>query len=100
MSRFRRDAREPSIFNHPNDADPRRIKNGVIVHVCNDRGELRLRAIVSERTRFGVTVVPSIWRRRVSLEGGNVNQLTSQALTDIGDGGAFYVVRVDIAALE
>ncbi|MBI1747119.1 MAG: molybdopterin oxidoreductase family protein [Acidobacteria bacterium] len=100
LPRFRRDEREPSIFIHPNDAGPRRIKDGTIVRVFNDRGELRLRALVSDRTRDGVAVAPSIWWRRFSPDGGNVNQLTSQALTDMGDGGTFYDVRVEIAALE
>ena len=40
-----------------------------------------------------------IWWRKFGLDGKNVNQLTSQKLTDIGRGSTFYdcLVEVELA---
>ena len=55
-----------------------------MVRVFNDRGSYRCHATVSERARPGVVNGLGIWWRKMGLDGTNVNQLTSQALTDLG----------------
>ena len=57
-----------------------------MVRVFNERGEHRCRAEVSRRARPGVVHGLGIWWRKLGLDGTNVNQLTSQRLTDIGRG--------------
>jgi hypothetical protein len=39
-----------------------------------------------------------IWWRKLGLDGTNVNQLTSQKLTDLGRGPVFYDCLVEVAA--
>ncbi|MFS2056465.1 molybdopterin dinucleotide binding domain-containing protein, partial [Variovorax sp. CT11-76] len=60
------------------------IEDGALVRVFNGRGEHRCRAEVSRRARPGVVNGMGIWWRKLGMDGTNVNQLTSQRLTDIG----------------
>ena len=89
--------REPSVLIHPVDAAARGISDGDYVSAFNDRGGCRLRAIVTEGVRAGVAVAPSIWWCKYSADGMNVNQTTSQALTDLGEGATFYDNLVEVA---
>ncbi len=89
----------PLLEIHPQDAIARGIQDGSVVRVFNDRGSYRCHAHVSERARPGVVNGLGIWWRKLGLDGSNVNQLTSQALTDLGQGPTFYdcVVQVEAA---
>ncbi len=70
------------------------------VRVFNDRGEYRLPAAsVSARARPGVVNGLGVWWRKFGLAGTNVNQLTSQRLTDIGRAPTFYDCLVQVEAL-
>jgi len=89
---------EPSLQIHPADAAARGITDGVRVRVFNDRGELRLAARVTDRARPGVVVALSIWWKKLAADGRNANELTGQALTDIGRGPTFYDCRVEVEA--
>ncbi|WP_029706482.1 molybdopterin-containing oxidoreductase family protein [Rhodoferax saidenbachensis] len=79
------------------DAASRGITSGDVVRIFNDRGEYRCVAEVSPRARTGVVHGLGIWWRKLGLDGSNVNQLTSQSLTDLGRGPTFYdcVVQVE-----
>jgi anaerobic selenocysteine-containing dehydrogenase len=87
---------EPTLQVHPTDAAARGIADGVRVRVFNDRGELRLAARVTGRARPGVVVALSIWWKKLAIDGRNANELTGQALTDIGRGPTFYDCRVEV----
>jgi len=87
---------EPLLEIHEADAQPRGIVSGAVVRVFNDRGEYRCRAEVSARARPGVVNGLGIWWRKLGLDGTNVNQLTSQALTDMGRAPVFYDCLVDV----
>jgi anaerobic selenocysteine-containing dehydrogenase len=89
----------PLLEIHPQDAAARGIQDGSVVRVFNGRGSYRCHAHVSERARPGVVNGLGIWWRKYGLDGNNVNQLTSQALTDLGQGPTFYdcVVQVETA---
>ncbi|VWX60439.1 putative oxidoreductase YoaE [Burkholderiales bacterium 8X] len=89
---------EPLLEINPVDAASRGIADGAVVRVFNDRGEYRCRAEVSARARPGVVNGLGIWWRKLGLAGTNVNELTSQALTDIGRGPTFYDCLVEVAA--
>jgi len=86
----------PTLELHPQDAALRGLVDGQGVRVFNDRGELSLRAVLSDRVQPGVVVVPSLWWKKRSLDGKNANELTSQALTDLGEGPTFYDCRVQV----
>ncbi len=88
----------PLLEIHPHDAAARGIADGSVVRVFNDRGSYLCHAELSERARPGVVNGLGIWWRKLGLEGTNVNQLTSQALTDLGQGPTFYDCLVEVQA--
>ncbi|HET6829237.1 MAG TPA: molybdopterin dinucleotide binding domain-containing protein, partial [Ramlibacter sp.] len=81
---------------HAADAAARGVADGSVVRVFNDRGEYLCKARVSDRARPGVVHGLGIWWRKMGLGGTNVNQLTSQRLTDLGRGPVFYDCLVDV----
>ncbi|WP_020651095.1 molybdopterin-containing oxidoreductase family protein [Solimonas variicoloris] len=89
---------EPLLELHPDDARPRGIADGARVRVWNDRGRYVCTAHVSERARPGVVVGLGVWWRKLGREGTNVNELTSQRLTDLGRAPTFYDCLVEVAA--
>jgi anaerobic selenocysteine-containing dehydrogenase len=91
--------REPLLEMHPQDAAARGIADGQPVRVFNDRGEYHCTARVGERARPGVVNGLGVWWRKLGRNGTNVNELTSQALTDLGGGATFYDCLVDVAPL-
>ena len=90
---------EPLLEINASDAAPRGIGSGSVVRVFNDRGEYRCKAQVSDRARPGVVNGLGIWWRKLGLDGTNVNQLTSQKLTDMGRGPVFYDCLVEVQAV-
>ncbi|MBK6004606.1 molybdopterin oxidoreductase family protein [Ramlibacter ginsenosidimutans] len=87
---------EPLLEMHADDAAARGIADRQVVRVFNDRGEYRCVARVSLRARPGVVNGLGIWWRKLGLDGTNVNQLTSQRLTDLGRAPVFYDCLVDV----
>jgi anaerobic selenocysteine-containing dehydrogenase len=87
---------EPLLEIHASDAAERGIVSGAVVRVFNDRGEYRCKAQVSARARPGVVNGLGVWWRKLGLDGTNVNQLTSQKLTDMGRGPVFYDCLVEV----
>jgi anaerobic selenocysteine-containing dehydrogenase len=87
---------EPLLEIHADDAAARGIADGAMVRVFNQRGEHRCRAEVSRRARPGVVHGMGIWWRKLGFDGTNVNELTSQRLTDIGRGPTFYDCLVQV----
>ena len=81
---------EPRLDIHPDDARTRDIANGDRVRVFNDRGTFTLKASVSTRARPGVVVAPSVWWKKLSPDGRNANDVTSQATADLGGAATFY----------
>ncbi|MDM0011072.1 molybdopterin oxidoreductase family protein [Variovorax sp. J22P168] len=90
---------EPLLEIHAADAAARGIADGATVRIYNQRGEHRCRAEISRRARPGVVHGLGIWWRKLGLDGTNVNQLTSQRLTDIGRGPTFYDCLVEVEAV-
>jgi anaerobic selenocysteine-containing dehydrogenase len=88
--------REPLLEMHGDDAAARGIEDGQVVRVFNARGEYRCKAQVSRRARAGVVNGLGVWWRKLGLDGTNVNQLTSQRLTDMGNGPVFYDCLVQV----
>ena len=88
---------EPVLEIHPDDAATRGITSGAVVKVFNERGNYLVKAEVSARARPGVVNGMGIWWRKLGLDGTNVNQLTSQKLTDLGRGPVFYDCLVQVS---
>jgi len=87
---------EPVLEMHPQDAQARGIASGDTVRVFNGRGAHCCKARVGERARIGVVNGLGIWWRKLGMDGTNVNQLTSQKLTDMGRGPTFYDCLVEV----
>jgi len=87
---------EPLLEIHPSDAGARGITDGSLVRVFNDRGTYHCRAACSDRARPGVVNGLGVWWRKLGARRTNVNELTSQHLTDIGRGATFYDCRVEV----
>lgn len=100
VASLRRAAGKPTLEIHADDARARAIADGARVKVFNDRGTFTAAAVVTDRVRPGVVSAPSVWWGRLTSDGANANQTTSQALTDIGRGATFYDNLVDVALVE
>lgn len=96
LSKQLRQEQHPFIEIHPDDAERRGIKEGDRVRAFNERGSCELRAVVTTRARRGVVVSPSVWWNKLSPDGVNINQLTSQAIADMGGGATFYDALVEV----
>ena len=91
---------EPVLEMHPQDAAARGITDGAVVRVFNDRGTYHCKAKLNQRAREGVVNGLGIWWRKLGLNGTNVNELTSQHLTDLGRAPVFYDCLVEVALLQ
>jgi anaerobic selenocysteine-containing dehydrogenase len=96
VTSLRRQAHEPEVLLHPSDAERRGIAVGAMVTVRNDRGAFLAKARVEAGIREGVAWAPSIWWAKLSADGANVNQTTSQRITDMGNGPVFYDNQVEV----
>jgi anaerobic selenocysteine-containing dehydrogenase len=97
IAALREAAGPPSVLIHPKTAAQRRIADGSLVRVYNDRGECRLTARVTEDTRPELLVAEGLRWPGLHPKGKGVNQLTSQRLTDAGQTSAFHCSRVEVA---
>jgi anaerobic selenocysteine-containing dehydrogenase len=89
---------EPSmamIEMHASDAEPRGIRDGDRVRAFNLRGEIVLQAKVNGSVPPGVVAARLDWAR-FGPGGRNINVLTSEKLTDMGNAATFYSVCVEV----
>ncbi len=96
---FVAEEKTPRLDVNPADAAPRAIVTGNRVRIFNDRGSFTATARVTDRARSGVVVAPSIWWKKLSPDGANANNVTSQALTDLGRAATFYDCLVEVEPL-
>lgn len=84
---------------HTTDAMARGLATGDAVEVFNARGRIELRARVGDSVPQGVVAARLDWSKLSGPYGdggSNVNALTSEALTDLGDGATFYSTLVEV----
>jgi anaerobic selenocysteine-containing dehydrogenase len=81
------------------DAQARKLGDGDVVRVFNDRGEIRLKVRISKAIQPGTVSARLHWAK-LSSGGNNVNVLTSDRLTDLGGGATFYSTLVEVAPAE
>ncbi|MFG6415554.1 molybdopterin-dependent oxidoreductase [Roseateles sp. DC23W] len=89
---------EPIIEMHAADAAARQLADGARVAAFNDRGRYVATLKVSPRARPGVVNGLGVWWRKLGLDGTNVNEVTHQQLTDLGNAPAFYDCLVEVEA--
>jgi anaerobic selenocysteine-containing dehydrogenase len=81
---------------HPADAADRNIADGMLVRVWNDRGECHFRAKVNGDVQRGVVRARSVGWAKTAPDRRGINHLTSDRLTDMGGGPAFYSCLVEV----
>lgn len=87
----------PSCVLHPDDATRRGLSDGQSVRLFNDRASISLVLRISDEVRPGVCLVPG-QRPAGEADGGTVNMLCSDRLSDIGAGAVYQSTFLDVAA--
>jgi len=77
------------------DAKSRGIAEGDAVRVFNRRGEILLKARVDGAVQSGVVGAKLDWAK-LNHQNRNINVLTSEKLTDLGNSATFYSVLVEV----
>ncbi|MGI6657165.1 MAG: molybdopterin-containing oxidoreductase family protein [Desulfobulbus sp.] len=96
---LREKAEGMQVMLHPEEARARDLVDGQLVLVHNDRGEVAFVLSVTERVPPGVAVAEGVWWAAYAPGESTVNALTSQRLTDRGEGSTLCDNRVDIKAM-
>ena len=92
---------KPGVWIHPEDAAARGIRDGEMTEVYNDRGCIRIPAVVTQRIRQGVAAISQGgWftpdKQGVDIR-GSINVLTSTAYpTPIAKGNPQHTNLVEI----
>jgi len=81
------------------DARTRGITNGDTVKVFNRRGEIFLKARVDGAVQPGVVSAKLNWAK-LGTGFRNINVLTSEKLSDLGNSATFYSVLVEVESAE
>lgn len=88
----------PTLQIHPFDAETRSISDGDKVKVFNGRGEIVLKASVTDKVLPGTVISQGLW-----WEGKDgpqrVNVLTPDRLSDMGRGATFFSATVQVETL-
>lgn len=95
LPKHQRLEREPLLQIHPEDAQTRGIVDGDLVTVWNDRGTYELKAKVTDLMLPGTVISQGLWwegkgRRQ------RANALTSDRLSDMGQGATFFSTVVNV----
>ena len=91
---------EPGLLEmNADDARSRRIADGDQVRVFNSRGDILLRARVDGAVQPGVVCAHLDWAK-LGQQGRNINVLTSEKLTDLGNSATFYSVLVEVELFQ
>ncbi|MGE0823955.1 MAG: molybdopterin-dependent oxidoreductase [Candidatus Binatia bacterium] len=92
----RQEDEDRTLEMHPHDASARMLRDGEEVRIYNDRGALVLPLKISRNVAPGTVATFWGWWDKLSRGRGNVNNVTSAKLTDLGGGATFYDCRVEV----
>ena len=87
------------LIMHTQDAAARNIKNGQQVKAWNDLSSVIFEAVVTDAIAPGNVVSEGIFRRDTTAGGRSFNALTSQRLSDLGEGTTMNDNRVEVCGL-
>lgn len=88
----------PSAVLHPDDAAARGLRDGQVVRLSNDLGEVRLRLVVRDEIQPGVVLVPG-QRPDEEAAAGTVNMLCADGFTDMGAGATYQSTWLEVSAV-
>jgi anaerobic selenocysteine-containing dehydrogenase len=83
----------------PEDAEARSIRDGDRVRAFNRRGELQLKARIDDKVSPGVVAAKLNWAK-LTPGNRNINVLTSEKLTDMGNSATFYSVLIEVELFQ
>lgn len=86
---------EPTVKLNPKDAERRGIVNGDLVVAFNDRGSVKLKAVIDAGLPEGMCNIPKGWQRDQFIEGG-YQELTSRRLNPVTVNQSYSDVLVDV----
>lgn len=87
------------VILHPADAAARNIADNTPIRLFNERGAVEATAKLDEKhVQPGVVCAPSVRWPSKSRNGLGINALTSQRLTDMGQGATFYSCLIEVEA--
>lgn len=86
------------LMMHPDDAAARLLKDGASVIAWNREGEVLFTLRLTDRVPVGTVVTEGVWWSAFIEGRRGVNALTSQRLTDRGEGSTLYDVSVELRA--
>lgn len=82
----------------PYEAAKKELKDGQIVVAYNERGKATFTLKTSDKVPKSVVVTEGVWWIEHALGDRSINALTSQRLTDKGNGSTFYDVKANVIA--
>ncbi len=85
---------------NPEEAAARKVGDGQRVIAFNQCGEVEFVLDVTAKVPPGVAVAAGVWWLEFAPGKRSVNALTSQRLTDRGNGSTFYDNRIDLRAAD
>lgn len=88
---------EPFVIIHPNDAKNRRIANGDMVKIFNERGSVQVKAQLDYCIKEACVLMTNGWWIQ---QGGTTNFLSKGRETDMGHGTAFHDNMVEIVKFK
>lgn len=87
------------VILHPTDAAARNITDNAPIRLFNERGAVEAIAkLDAAHVQPGVVCAPSVRWPSKSPKGLGINALTSQRLTDLGQGATFYSCLIEVEA--
>lgn len=85
---------------NPEDAACRGFSNRQLVTAYNERGEVTFTLEITLSVPAGVVVTEGVWWLQHVPGSRSVNALTSQRLTDQGQGSTFYDIKVNVRSAK
>ena len=85
-----------TLLINPQDAENKGLCDGETVQVRNELGEVEFLLVITGRVPPSVVVAEGVWWLESAPGKRTVNALTSQRLTDLGNGSTFYDTKVDV----
>ncbi len=90
----------PCLEMHPQDAADRGITDQSLVEIYNRLGNCCLPVKITDTVPPCTVVSQGLWWNEFYGESGNLNQLVSQDLSDMGNGAVFFSTFVQVKASE
>ena len=82
---------------HPDDASPRGIENGQLVQVSSLRGEVRVKAVITDSIKRGVVFLPMHWGKVHGSDLNRANNLTHDLVDPISKEPDFKFCAAQVA---